>query len=159
MNKHYVNRKTAKRLSESGFDIYCEKVYPNGSDSETLYDVPSLGDQFIFAPTFDKAIAWLRQKGINIYIEYAAGYEEQRMYEKVYHKPHGAWKALGFNDDIPLCEGEGYGYDSCWDVLNEAIYEAAPLAENTHRLPRMEEFEDLNEYLKAISRFRRFNMA
>ena len=63
----YVNLEVAKLLQEKGFDIECNNAYYNGRLIDyTMYGFCGALD-FIFAPTQQMAMAWLREV-YNIFI-------------------------------------------------------------------------------------------
>ena len=62
----YVSFEVAKLLQEKGFDIECNNAYYNGHLIDyTMYGFCGALD-FIFAPTHQMAMAWLRENGLHI---------------------------------------------------------------------------------------------
>lgn len=57
----YVSYETAKLLKEKGFDIECDNAYHNGILTDcTLFGFCTYGE-FIYAPTLQMAMKWLRE--------------------------------------------------------------------------------------------------
>ena len=57
----YVSFEVAKLLKEKGFDIECDTAYHNGSLIDyTMYGF-CIDGEFIFSPTQQMAMAWLRE--------------------------------------------------------------------------------------------------
>ena len=85
----YVSLEVAKLLQEKGFDIECNNAYYNGKLIDyTMYGFCGALD-FIFAPTQQMAMAWLREEKniiINIWydgVDWAAEYynnEDENFY-------------------------------------------------------------------------------
>lgn len=61
ITEDYVSFDVAKLLKEKGFDIECNTAYYNGSLIDyTMYGF-CIDGEFIFAPTHQMAMAWLRE--------------------------------------------------------------------------------------------------
>ena len=61
LTEQYVSYGTAKLLEEKGFDVQCGNAYYNGILVDyTLFGM-CLGGEFIYAPTQQMAMRWLRE--------------------------------------------------------------------------------------------------
>jgi len=71
ITEDYVSYKVAKILKEKGFDIECTNAYYNGILTDyTMYGF-CIDGEFIFAPTHQMVMKWLREVyGKHCYIGY-----------------------------------------------------------------------------------------
>ena len=76
ITEDYVSFEIAKLLKENGFDVCCIAVYSLQGQFKNPASVFSLkNNEFIYAPTLQMAIKWLREvHNIHIEIAYNMGY-------------------------------------------------------------------------------------
>ncbi len=72
IQEDYVSYEVAKLLKEKGFDIECNTAYYNGSLIDyTMYGF-CIDGEFIFAPTHQMTMKWLREiYGLHIWVDYS----------------------------------------------------------------------------------------
>ena len=71
ITEDYCSYEVAKLLKEKGFDIECNTAYYNGNLIDyTMYGFCGVLE-FIFAPTHQMAVKWLREKDIRICPDYS----------------------------------------------------------------------------------------
>ena len=81
ITEDFCSYEVAKLLKEKGFDIECNTAYYNGSLIDyTMYGF-CIDGEFIFAPTHQMAMKWLRKiYGIDIVIEISDPSVKDRKY-------------------------------------------------------------------------------
>lgn len=61
ITEDYVSFETAKLLKEKGFEQECHTAYFNGTRVDYTMFGFCIGDNFIYAPTLQMAMKWLRE--------------------------------------------------------------------------------------------------